>query len=379
MSDRRRQQLEEQYQDAALALLMDDYADAAGKRLLSAYEKEQEQGNVREIPAEQDKRLRKLIGRSFARKAGRRLLRSACVTVTRGSSVMLCLLLVLGLTVMSVDSLREPVLGYLNSHPDERGPVMLETMAVPAQSEPVEESTAPEKQNHSTSETNADGEPVEGMDREKYVFVSTETTPPIDDRGMNKFKVVRGQVVRNHSYSKLNQGDEVYHERTCSRCGDVWRETHDWDEGTVTRESTCATEGILTYSCTECGRTRTEALEKSAAHIYTHDCDVDCDVCGQIRTIEHSFPDAWSWDESSHWHQCECEQRADEAEHTWNEGIRNVDGTMHYTCSVCLAEKTEGEPKESFPWWIVLTALVVGIGVGVVAVRGSKEDERRKR
>ena len=55
----------------------------------------------------------------------------------------------------------------------------------------------------------------------------------------------------------------------CSVCGKVLKEQetvkatgHDWDEGTVTKEPTTTEEGIKTYTCTICGTTRTEAIEK---------------------------------------------------------------------------------------------------------------------
>lgn len=372
MADYRRETLEEQYQDAALALLMDDYAEAAGKQLLNAYEKEREMGAVADIPAEQDRHFRQLIGKTFARKAARRMLCSTCMTVARVTTATLCLLLVMGVVVLSIEPLRKPVLGYLKSHPDQSGPVAMETVPLHSCDEQVQENTAPEKHDHSTVETNGDGEPVM---REEFVFVSTDTTPLLDVRGMNKFKMKNHIVVPGHSYSKLSQGDEVYHQRVCARCGDVWKEAHVWDEGTVTRESTCKTEGEMTFTCVECGRTRTEPTEKSNIHIYTWNCDADCDVCGQLREVEHSFSEDWSWDEEGHWRACECRQRAEEGAHTWDEGVPLGDGRVRHTCSVCQAEKTEGERKESFPWWSLMIVLIVGMGIGMVITRIGREEK----
>lgn len=58
-------------------------------------------------------------------------------------------------------------------------------------------------------------------------------------------------------------------DRKCSVCGDtITGKTipatgnHTWDEGKVTTEATAEAEGEMTYSCTVCGETRTEAIPK---------------------------------------------------------------------------------------------------------------------
>ena len=55
--------------------------------------------------------------------------------------------------------------------------------------------------------------------------------------------------------------------RHCSVCGEVLVEQevvpaldHDWDEGEVTTPATCTQEGVMTYTCTRCGDTRTETI-----------------------------------------------------------------------------------------------------------------------
>ena len=54
---------------------------------------------------------------------------------------------------------------------------------------------------------------------------------------------------------------------TCTNCGDSYTETitasgHDY-ESAVTTESTCTTDGVLTYTCTNCGDSYTEAITAS--------------------------------------------------------------------------------------------------------------------
>ena len=71
---------------------------------------------------------------------------------------------------------------------------------------------------------------------------------------------------------------------------------HSWNEGVVTKESTCSAEGEITYSC-ECGKTRTEKLPK-LEHTYVMaetkaTCTeyrketYTCTVCGDSLSFEY--------------------------------------------------------------------------------------------
>lgn len=57
--------------------------------------------------------------------------------------------------------------------------------------------------------------------------------------------------------------DDTNHQSYCTKCEAVLAtEAHTWDEGTVTTEPTVEAEGVKTFTCTACGHTRTEAIEK---------------------------------------------------------------------------------------------------------------------
>lgn len=70
-------------------------------------------------------------------------------------------------------------------------------------------------------------------------------------------------------------------------------ETHTWDDGTVTQEATCTETGIMTYTCTDCGETKTETIPALG-----HDWDAGvldettgittftCNRCGATMTSE---------------------------------------------------------------------------------------------
>ena len=62
------------------------------------------------------------------------------------------------------------------------------------------------------------------------------------------------------------------------------------------------------------------------------------------------FSADWSKDDTAHWHACtkkNCEEVADKAEHTWDEGkittaaTQEADGVKTFTCTVCSHTKTE--------------------------------------
>lgn len=141
---------------------------------------------------------------------------------------------------------------------------------------------------------------------------------------------------------------------TCTECGETKTEiipklehtVHTWDEGVVTTEATATSEGVMTYTCTECGETKTEAIPKLQHTVHTWDEGVvttkatttsegvktyTCTECGVTKTeaipkLEHTI-------------------------HTWDEGVVTAEATvtsegiMTYTCTECGETKTESIPK----------------------------------
>ena len=66
----------------------------------------------------------------------------------------------------------------------------------------------------------------------------------------------------DHSYGNFVKADGDYHERICSVCGDTERLAHGWNDGEITKEPTYDEEGVKTFTCLECGATKTEAIAK---------------------------------------------------------------------------------------------------------------------
>ncbi len=84
-----------------------------------------------------------------------------------------------------------------------------------------------------------------------------------------------------------------------------------YDKGVVTKEPTHIEEGVKTFTCTICGRTRTESIEKTSGH-----------------SFGNYMPD--EVDETKHYKQCACGEK-ESADCTFEDGI----------CTVCGREKPE--------------------------------------
>lgn len=114
-------------------------------------------------------------------------------------------------------------------------------------------------------------------------------------------------------------GDTEKHTRACAVCGQSETAPHayTWAE---TKPATCAEEGQETGTCI-CGDAITRALDK----------------------LPHTPSDAWSSDESGHWHACTvCGEKMDEPQaHEFFPWADQGDGTHGRICYVCEYEARE--------------------------------------
>ncbi|MCD7801724.1 MAG: leucine-rich repeat domain-containing protein [Clostridiales bacterium] len=110
----------------------------------------------------------------------------------------------------------------------------------------------------------------------------------------------------------------------------VYISGHIWDDGVVTTEPTCTVEGVMTYTCTVCGETKTEAIPATGHSwddgvvVKAATCTEDglltytCSVCGETETVTIAA-----------------------SGHSYDDGVVTVeptsteDGVMTYTCTVC--------------------------------------------
>ena len=145
-----------------------------------------------------------------------------------------------------------------------------------------------------------------------------------------------------HSFSKdwTSNATDHWHAATCEHTTEVsGKAKHTFGDWTVTKEATEEAEGSKERSCSVCGYTATEAIEK-LAHT-------------------HKFATDWTKDETNHWHAATCEHTSEvsgKAEHTFGNWTTTKaatcteNGERKTTCTVCGYKKTEvsGKAEHSF-------------------------------
>lgn len=127
---------------------------------------------------------------------------------------------------------------------------------------------------------------------------------------------------------------------------------HSWDEGAVTTEPGCETEGVKTFTCTVCGETRTEAMEALGHdYVWTVTTEPGCETDGEETEV-------CSHDESH-----TRDTRALPATgHNWDEGAVTTEpgceteGVKTFTCLNCGATRTEAIEAQGHDYvWTVTT------------------------
>lgn len=138
---------------------------------------------------------------------------------------------------------------------------------------------------------------------------------------------------KGHTFSDKWSYNELQHWRaaTCEHTNEkIQVADHIWSPGVITTQPTATTKGVMTYTCSVCGATKTEEVEPSAH--------------------QHTFASTWQSNATFHWHPATCEHTnvvGGLGEHTWNTGVVTVwathttTGQKLYTCTTCGATKTE--------------------------------------
>ena len=145
------------------------------------------------------------------------------------------------------------------------------------------------------------------------------------------------EPAHEHEFSDSWSKDGTYHwhAATCEHTTEVSEKAkHTFGEWQVTKDPTEEEEGSKERSCTVCGYTVTEAIEK-LAHT-------------------HKFATDWTKDETHHWHATTCEHKdevSDKAEHTFGnwtttkEATEEAEGSKERVCTVCGYKVTEAIEK----------------------------------
>ena len=143
-----------------------------------------------------------------------------------------------------------------------------------------------------------------------------------------------------HTYGEWQQHDDTQHKRECA-CGDIEYANHDWDGGVITTPATHLALGVKTYTCSDCGETKTEDVAKLTAHTY-----------GEWQT--HNA--------EQHKRECACED-VEYAEHHWDGGTVTKKAThlekgqIVFTCSDCGYQKTSTTSKvaaHTYSAWVTV-------------------------
>ena len=193
---------------------------------------------------------------------------------------------------------------------------------------------------HYTDGTTAD------LSRDKYVIFygdqltqgQTDVTIQYNDgSGSSNIKTYQAITVKpyvgphTHTYGGPWYADATSHWHQCtdSACPDPIGSTKDLASHTfvwkVDQAATTTQTGLKHEECTVCSYKRSEntVIDKLPA------------------THSHSYGTEWKYDDTNHWHECECGDKADIAAHSASEWIIDTaatgtaDGAKHKECTVC--------------------------------------------
>lgn len=113
MRDERKDQLLRQYEEAALGLLMEEYASAEGKRRLQEFEAASSQGDIEPMPEDLKGKCQQLIDRAYAKNRQRSFFSGVTKALGKVAVVMLMLFGIASAAILSVDAWRVPVLNFI--------------------------------------------------------------------------------------------------------------------------------------------------------------------------------------------------------------------------------------------------------------------------
>lgn len=133
----------------------------------------------------------------------------------------------------------------------------------------IEQTTVPEKGHDFTGdyEKDADGhwhictrDNCEETDTKAGHTYNTTNCAEVATCTVCKYEKPAGE----HTWGKWEKVDDTNHKHTCS-CTETETAEHSWNDGEITTEPTEEKEGVKTFTCTDCGATKTEAVPTLSA------------------------------------------------------------------------------------------------------------------
>lgn len=112
MNDKRTQHLQEQYEDALFALLMEEQAQETGEKLLEEFQAAQDNGLVPDMPQKLDEKCRNTIRRHFAKKKATAQIQHFLRTTGKRVALFVAVMYISSALLLSVDAIREPVFNF---------------------------------------------------------------------------------------------------------------------------------------------------------------------------------------------------------------------------------------------------------------------------
>ena len=140
-----------------------------------------------------------------------------------------------------------------------------------------------------------------------------------------------------HSYDTEWKYDDTDHWHECE-CGDKANiEAHSASEWIVDTAATETADGTKHKECTVCKKVLETAPIPATGSTHTH-----------------SYGTEWKYDDTNHWHECECSDKADTAAHSFQWVIdkaatKEATGIKHEECTVCGAKRSENTVIDKLP------------------------------
>ena len=140
-----------------------------------------------------------------------------------------------------------------------------------------------------------------------------------------------------HSYGIEWKYDDTDHWHECE-CGDKANiAAHSASEWIVDTAATETADGAKHKECTVCKKVLETAPIPATGSTHTH-----------------SYGTEWKYDGTNHWHECECDDKADTAAHSFQWVIdkaatKEATGIKHEECTVCGAKRSENTVIDKLP------------------------------
>ena len=140
-----------------------------------------------------------------------------------------------------------------------------------------------------------------------------------------------------HSYGAEWKYDDTNHWHECE-CGDKADiAAHSASEWIVDTAATETADGAKHKECTVCKKVLETAPIPATGSTHTH-----------------SYGTEWKYDGTNHWHECECDDKADTAAHSFQWVIdkaatKEATGIKHEECTVCGAKRSENTVIDKLP------------------------------